>query len=316
MKYGLLLFLMWMTPMCAQTPQRVKSLRIQVLSTMLADQAGYGEWGFAALVEADGHRILFDTGAHPDTVLNNARALRVDLTNVTDVILSHNHLDHTAGLVTLRKAMKAQRAEALSRVHVGKGIFYSRPGPSGETNPVAQMRTEYEATGGSFIEYEKPAQLQPGVWLTGPVPRVHDERNWSMGSQQIHTPNGAAVDNIPEDLSMVFDTDSGLVVLSGCGHAGIVNTLEYARKVAGEAPVLAALGGFHLFALNDEKLNWTADRLRGFGLKNFLGAHCTGIEATYRIRERAGLSRRSCAVGAVGSTFELGKGLSPGAIAR
>jgi 7,8-dihydropterin-6-yl-methyl-4-(beta-D-ribofuranosyl)aminobenzene 5'-phosphate synthase len=117
-------------------------------------------------------------------------------------------------------------------------------------------------------------------------------------------------------MSMVFDTDSGLVVLSGCGHAGIVNTVAYAKRVTRDAPILAAVGGFHLFALNDEKLNWTADRLRAAGLKNFLGAHCTGIEATYRIRERAGLDRRSCSVAAVGATFELGKGLLPGSIAQ
>ena len=307
----ILLLIAMVLPLFAQPREKVKSLRIQVLSTMLAGQAGFGEWGFAALVEADGRRILFDTGAHPETVLNNARALRVDLSNITDVILSHNHLDHTAGLVTLRKATMAKRSDALSRVHVGKGIFLSRPTPAGEGNSVLRSRPEYEATGGKFIEHEKAVELQPGVWLTGPVPRTHDERNWGMGAT-----TAGVEDNIPEDMSMVFNTDSGLVVLSGCGHAGIVNTIAYSKQIVREAPVLAALGGFHLFALNDEKLNWTADFLKKLGLKSFLGAHCTGIEATYRIRERAGLDRRSCSVAAVGATFELGKGLSPGSLAR
>ena len=75
-----------------------------MLSTMLADTDGIGEWGFSALVVADGHRILLDTGARPETVLNNARELKVDLTNVPDVILTHNHGDHTGGLVSLRQA--------------------------------------------------------------------------------------------------------------------------------------------------------------------------------------------------------------------
>src|SRR4051812_32810909 len=79
-------------------PHRVQSLDVKVLSTMLADMDGIGEWGFSALVVADGHRILFDTGARPETVLNNARELKVDLTNVPDVILTHNHGDHTGGL--------------------------------------------------------------------------------------------------------------------------------------------------------------------------------------------------------------------------
>ena len=303
-------------PLCAQPRERVKTLRIQVLSTMLADTAGFGEWGFAALVEVDGKRILFDTGAHPETVLNNARDLRVDLSTLTDVILSHNHLDHTAGLMRLRRAMMATKPEALSRVHVGKGMFLSRPTPKGEGNAVIRMRPEYESTGGKFIEHDKPVELQPGVWLTGPVSRIHDERNFGIGQRRLQTASGLVEDNVPEDMSMVFDTDAGLVVLSGCGHAGIVNTIAHARRVVREASVLAALGGFHLFALDDEKLNWTADRLKDFGLKSFLGAHCTGIEATYRIRQRAGLDRRSCSVAAVGATFELGKGLSPGNLAR
>src|SRR6266850_6859676 len=96
-------FLILSTFAGAQNTHRVRTLRIQVLSTMLADDEGIGEWGFAALVEADGHQFLFDTGARPDTVLTNARALGVDLSGVQDVILSHNHGDHTGGLVTLRR---------------------------------------------------------------------------------------------------------------------------------------------------------------------------------------------------------------------
>src|SRR5215831_9123441 len=88
-----------------QTPRTVRSLQVKVLSTMLSGnpRAGIGEWGFAAIVEVDGRRILFDTGARPDTVLKNAKELGVDLANVKDVILSHNHADHTSGLVTLRR---------------------------------------------------------------------------------------------------------------------------------------------------------------------------------------------------------------------
>ncbi len=78
----------------------------------------------------------------------------------------------------------------------------------------------------------------------------------------------------------------------------------------------AIVGGLHLFALDDERLDWTADRLRAFGLENLLGAHCTGIEAVYRLRARAGLSRPTAVVGAVGASFELGKGIDPRDLAR
>jgi 7,8-dihydropterin-6-yl-methyl-4-(beta-D-ribofuranosyl)aminobenzene 5'-phosphate synthase len=96
----------------------------------------------------------------------------------------------------------------------------------------------------------------------------------------------------------------------------MINTVEYARKVAGGAPVLAAIGGFHLFAASDATLEWTAGRLRAAGLRHLLGAHCTGIDAVYRLRSLLALSRETAVVGAVGSTFTLGKGIDPLLLAR
>ena len=312
-----LVLLAWPLPSAtAQKQKTVQSLRVKVLSTMLTGgTVGMGEWGFAALIEVDGQQILFDTGARPETVLKNVREMGIDLANVKDVILSHNHSDHTMGLLTLRREFAKTNPTALSRVHVGKGIFWNRPSNNGEGNYVVKIKSDYEATGGTFIEYNEPKEILPGVWLTGPVPRAHAERNWS-GTGRVKAPEGLVEDTIPEDMSLVAVTDKGLVVISGCGHAGIVNTLEYARKKVQAAPIHAALGGFHLFALNDEKLDWTAGKLKEFGLKNFLGAHCTGIEAVYRLRQQTGLDRQSCVVGAVGASFDLGKGIDPTALAR
>src|SRR5579859_5728762 len=108
---------------------QIHSLKITVLSTMLVGEpSALGEWGFSALVEADGHRILLDTGAHPDTVATNARNLKVDLSGIHEVILTHDHWDHVAGLLSLRRECMKKDPAAMSIVHVGKGIFYSRPG--------------------------------------------------------------------------------------------------------------------------------------------------------------------------------------------
>jgi 7,8-dihydropterin-6-yl-methyl-4-(beta-D-ribofuranosyl)aminobenzene 5'-phosphate synthase len=286
---------------CALPAQTVKTLRIQILSTMLTADEGIGEWGFAAIVEADGHRILFDTGARPETVLNNARELKVSLSDIPDVVLSHNHGDHTGGLKTLRQ----QFPQSFTVLHAGKGITYPR-------KPRTFSLDDYT---GRVIQYDHPAQIYPGVWLTGPVPRKYPERNWS-GKGQVQTADGWQEDNLPEDMSLIFNTAQGLVLLSGCGHAGVVNTLEYARETIRKAPLYAAIGGFHLYALDDAKLEWTAGKLREFGMQNFLGAHCTGIEATLRIRQLTGLDRKTAAVGAVGAVFELGKPMDPGSIAR
>jgi len=295
-------------------PARVHALKIQILSTMLADE-GIGEWGFGAIVEVDGQRILFDTGARPTTVLQNAKELKADLAQVPQVVLSHNHSDHTGGLLTLRKDVAPRAPDALARVHVGRGLFWSRPRGDAEANLPLKTRAEYAAAGITFVEHEGPQQILPGVWLTGPVPRVHPERNWS-DTGKVRTPEGLVEDTIPEDQSLVFDTDQGLVILAGCGHAGIINTVEYARKVVRSAPIHAIVGGLHLYALDDERLNWTADQLKANGLANLVGAHCTGIEAVYRIRQRAGLDRKTAVVGSVGSSFVLGQGIDPRDLAR
>ena len=295
-------------------PARVQNLKITILSTMLADK-GLGEWGFAALVEADGRRWLFDTGARPDTVLQNVSELKIDLSDVSDVILSHNHGDHTRGLLTLRREWAKKNPRALSRVHVGDGIFWPRPQASGDANYVLSIKKEYEDTGGTFAGHTVPESLAPGVWLTGPVRRQHPERNWSTRGQ-VKTPAGLVEDTIPEDMSLVFDTEQGLVLLSGCGHAGIINTIEQARRVVRAAPLHAAIGGFHLYAASEETLAWTAGKLREFGLVNLVGAHCTGIEAVYRLRQLAGLDRKSAVVGSVGASFTLAKGIDPLELAR
>jgi 7,8-dihydropterin-6-yl-methyl-4-(beta-D-ribofuranosyl)aminobenzene 5'-phosphate synthase len=299
-------------------PGRVHALKITVLSTMLADGLDqYGEWGFSALVEADGHRILFDTGKHTDVVLKNAKALDVDLSTIPEVVLSHNHGDHTGGLLTLRRAVMDKMPGSLSVAHVGEGIFYPRTSfnPGIEDNPALLLKPEYERMGGVFVVHDRPVQLYPGIWLTGPVPRKYPERNWS-GSGRVKTPSGWIEDDVPEDQAMVFDTDHGLVVLVGCGHAGIINTLDFARTIVRMAPIHAVVGGVHLFAASDETLDWTASKLGEFGLENFLGGHCTGIEPVFRFRTALHLGRAHCAVAAVGSTFDLNAGMDAGHLSR
>jgi len=296
---------------------KVHALKVTLLSTMLADGDELGEWGFAALVEADGHRLLFDTGARTDVVLKNAQTLKLDLTTVPDVVLSHWHGDHVGGFLTLRRSVRGRAAAALARTHVGAGIFQSRSGgpPGVDINPMVQIKPQYEETGGAFVVHTKPVQLFPGVWLTGPVPRKYPERNWS-GRAQIRTERGWAEDTVPDDMALVVDTEQGLVIVTGCGHAGVINLVEHARGFVRAAPLHALIGGIHLFNASDETLAWTAGKLREFGTQNFIGAHCTGIETVYRFRGDLALDRAHCVVGAVGQIFELGRGIDPRQIAR
>ena len=183
----------------------VKALKVTVLSTMLVggSREGVGEWGFAAVLEVDGRRWLVDTGARAETVMRNAAELKVDLSDITDLVITHNHDDHTGGLLTLRRELSKKNPKALSRAHVARGIFTSRLDRAGrEGNGLLPIKAEYEKVGGTFVEFGAPTRLAPGVWMTGPVPRVHPERNWS-GTGQLQTPAGPVEDNVPEDSSIV-----------------------------------------------------------------------------------------------------------------
>lgn len=309
-------FLLASTTASAQpSGHKVANLEIKILSTMLADE-GFGEWGFAALVEVDGRRILFDTGANEDTVQRNLKVMGLDLSDVEMVILSHNHADHTTGLLTLRRQFAAKTPRALSKVYAGTGILWPRITPSGQFDDrVARIKRDFEATGGSFIDVAKPIEILPGVWLTGPVPRIHPERNWSNVGK-VRTAAGDVEDTVPEDMTLVFQTDKGLVYLFGCGHAGVINTLAHARMTIDPSPVKAVIGGLHLFAASDQHLAWTAAQLKSFGVQQLVGAHCTGIESVYRIRDLVGLTRDTCMVGAVGASYSLTKGITAGRIAK
>lgn len=295
---------------------RAKNVRITILSTMLAD-SGIGEWGFAALVEVDGNRVLFDTGARPETVLQNAKELNIDLSLVTDVVLSHFHDDHAGGLITLRKAMMLKNPAALSRVHVGSGIFdprYSKDGTE-DLNPMRLIRKQFEATGGVFAVHPDAGQILPAVFLTGPVERRYDEQNWSK-EYWVAGADGHVEDTIKEDMSMVINAGDGMIVITGCAHAGIANILAKAQQLFPDTKVHAVVGGLHLFAADEKKLEWTAKKMSEAGVQYLLAAHCTGLEATYRLRALLDLRRETAVVAAVGSSYSNLTGIDPLDLAR
>lgn len=300
-------------------------VKITVLSTMITHvgpgsiphqrEATHGEWGFSALVEVDGKRILFDTGRTPGLVLDNARILGIDLSDIEDVVLSHFHHDHTGGLMDMRKELMKKNPKALSRLHVNKGFFYPRRLANGVIWVPRFTREEYEQTGGEVIIYETETELLPSVWLSGPVARTTTEKNRRL-DVEMKMGDAWIEDIVPDSLSMFFKTEEGTIVLSGCGHAGIVNITREAVDVMKTPKLHAIIGGFHLVLQNEETLKWTADELSKGSPEYFIGAHCTGIEATFIMRSHLGLSRANMVNGAVGSVFTYGDGIYTPAIAR
>ncbi len=291
---------------------------VTILSPNLANGDAVGEWGLSALVEVDGACVLFDAGRHPDTVLRNAAALNVDLSCVTDVVLSHFYADHTTGVLPLVEALRPNNPEAIRRVHVAEGFFeprrMPRSGGDDERNQMIALRPDYEAAGVEFIVHAGSAEIAPAVWLTGPVPRLHAEGNYPRAIKVER--EGAWVDDyVPDSQGITVVTPEGHIVLLGCGHSGAVNMLTHIQSAIDDRPIQALMGGLHLFNASDETLGWTADQLREIGVQHLMAGHCTGIEPMFRLRVGLNLTRRTAVVGAVGSQFVLGEGIRPTVIA-
>jgi 7,8-dihydropterin-6-yl-methyl-4-(beta-D-ribofuranosyl)aminobenzene 5'-phosphate synthase len=303
---NLFLTLFITTSFCFGQSNLVNDFKITILSTMLSD-THIGEWGFSALVEVDGEKILFDTGSRPNTVFQNAIELNIDLSNIKNVYLSHNHKDHTGGLLFL----KTKYPNSFVNAHVGEGIFYSRPNKNGGDHYLLKNKNDLIQKGVKFIFHKQPNQIIPKVWTTGQIPREYDEKNWSQLGKLIDQNGNIQEDIIPEDQSLFFDTKKGIVLISGCGHAGIINTLEYVSKIFPNRPIYKILGGFHLLKLDAEKLKWTADKMKSYGVDYFVGAHCTGINSTYMLREFLDSTKNRVLIGSVG-TYITPNGIIPG----
>lgn len=291
---------------------------VTILSSNLANGATVGEWGLSALVEVDDKCILFDAGRYPDTVIRNIAVLQVDLSCVSDVVLSHFHFDHTTGLLPLIKLLREKNPDAMRRVHVAQGFFLPRriPHASGdaERNQMIALRAEFDQLGVEFIVHTKASEIAPAVWVSGPIERRYPEKNYPSTIKIQHDSEWVE-DHVPESQALSIVTERGHIVLLGCGHSGVGNALAHVREKIAMAPIHSLMGGLHLYAASDEVLGWTAALLRDIGIEHLMAGHCTGIEPLLRLRVGLNLNRRTAVVGAVGSKFVYGEGIKPTVIA-
>jgi len=255
--------------------------------TILVDnQAGPGllsEHGFSAWIEVGGQRLLFDTGQGA-AIAGNADRLGIDLRATDTVVLSHGHYDHTGGL-----PLVIERAPS---VHL-----YAHPaavGPrfavrEGSAKPIAipeAARGAIESLRERAHWVTQPLVLASNVGLTGPVPRLTDYED--TGGPFFTDASGAHPDPIADDLSLWLRTKRGLVLVAGCSHAGVINTLHHAKKLSGQAKLLAIIGGFHLVDASESRIERTIDALMALDPELVIPCHCTGAAAVDQLRRRLG----------------------------
>ena len=303
----------------AKTTQAAESVEVTILSSNLADGSTVGEWGFSALAKVDGQCVLFDAGNYADTVLRNVKVLDVDLSCVTDIVLSHWHPDHMGGLVTLFEDTRAKNPNAMKRIHVAEGFFRSRRSVSrsgdAERNRMIDVRKQLESEGVEFRIYSEPTEILPSIWITGPIERTHAEKTYGT-SVDVKIDGEWVVDYVPDSQGLTIVTPKGPIVLLGCGHSGSVNLLEQVQRDIQDHSIHALMGGLHLYSATDETLDWTANKLSDIGVQNLMAGHCTGIEPMFRLRQGLNLNRETAVIGAVGSRFVLGEGIHPTDIAK
>ena len=238
-----------------------------------------GEHGFAALIEpSDGAPLLFDTGQGL-TLLHNARRMNKDLSLVEKVVISHGHYDHTGGLKPLLEEYGARQVLG----HPGMFRSRYRIKDSGESYLISctSSRDELEAAGASFDVSKEFRAIAPGMYLTGEIPRVTD---FETGDQGLYFDGtGQERDTTPDDQSLVLETVKGLVLILGCCHAGLVNTVEHVASMTGRRDIYAVIGGTHLGFCNQEQREKTITVLRTLGVEKLAASHCTGFAAAARL---------------------------------
>jgi 7,8-dihydropterin-6-yl-methyl-4-(beta-D-ribofuranosyl)aminobenzene 5'-phosphate synthase len=272
-------------------------------------EALIAEHGFSVLVTVRSgdteHRLLFDAGTSPDGVTENMRRLGVDPGSIEAVVLSHGHFDHTAGLDGLIRVLGRANMPLVLHPHAWRKRRMVLPGREPMEMPTPSRRALAEG-GFEILEMPRPSYLFGGcVLVTGEVGRV-------TGYEPGFPPQQAWLDGqwrpdqlVLDDQAVVINVkDKGLVVLTGCGHAGIVNICRHARALTGEAaPLYAALGGFHLNGpLIEPLIPRVLDDLAALDPRVLVPAHCTGWRAQHAMARRFG---EAFVPNSVGTRFTL-----------
>lgn len=238
-----------------------------------------GEHGFSVLIEpSDVAPLLFDTGQGL-TLLHNAGRMNKDLSKVQKVVISHGHYDHAGGLMPLLRAFGPLE------VYGHQGIFNPRyrVKDTGESYPIGMphSREELAAAGATFELSKNFREVAPGIHLTGEVPRV---TGFETGDQGLYCDcSGRESDNTPDDQSLVVEAEKGLVLILGCCHAGLVNTLEHVARVTSRRDIYAVIGGTHLGFCDQNQIDKTIEAVRMMGIKKLAAGHCTGFAASARL---------------------------------
>jgi 7,8-dihydropterin-6-yl-methyl-4-(beta-D-ribofuranosyl)aminobenzene 5'-phosphate synthase len=249
--------------------------------TVLADNTASGpgllaEHGIAFWVEIDRYRVLFDTGQGL-VLATNAHNLGLPIHQADAIVLSHGHYDHTGGLAEALKTNRRVRAYAHPAAFAPK---YARKadGFAREIGIPHAAERAVRALDNRLVYTDRPTPVVDRLTVTGQVPRLTDFED--VGGPFFLDRACERRDPLEDDQSVFVETAEGTVVLLGCAHSGVINTLRYIRQLTANRPIRALVGGMHLVAASPERIARTIEELRRLGVQQLASGHCTGMPAT------------------------------------
>jgi len=253
-------------------------LRITTLNENTAGRGGFlAEWGLSILIETADAKVLFDTGAGI-AVSHNADVIGIDLGMVDRIVLSHSHADHTGGLREVLRRIRKNEVEVIAHPDIWATKYRCSEGKEDAFRGMPFQRKELESFGARFNLTREPVKMGASVMTSGEVPMVTDFEK--LASSWLIEKNGKLVaDELRDDQAVFVITEKGLVVVSGCAHRGIINTLYHAQQVSGIKEIYAVIGGSHLVDASRERIQSTVSVLKELGVEKIGLCHCTGFAA-------------------------------------
>ena len=272
-------------------------IRLKIIIDNLVFSPGLkAEHGFCMFIETPENRIIFDTG-QSSLLVENSLKMGIDLGETTMVVISHGHYDHTGGLLSLLE-------------YIGKDIeVYAHPGIfdrkySGRDKEkikyigIPEEKALYQKLGAKFVFVDKPFQIEKNIFISGQIPRLSGFED--VGGAFVRKIGDNFVkDDILDDISFIINTGGGNILITGCSHSGLLNTIDNAQNITGLNEFKLICGGFHLANKGN---GYVMDLIKHLEEKEFEAiapAHCTGTDATCLIKNNFGQKVLECSTGRV-----------------
>ncbi len=264
------------------------SLHITTLSENTAAMGDFlGEWGLSVLIETENMALLLDTGTSISAV-HNADILGIDLSHIGKIVLSHGHYDHTGGLREVLSRMRKE-VEIIAHPDIWQAKYSRRKGKPDRYIGIPFQREELESSGARFKLTKEPVKITENIWTTGEVPMVTEYETIDTGLF-IKQNSEFLPDQVMDDQAVIVKAEGGLVIVLGCAHRGMINTIYHAREITGVKEVQPVIGGSHLIGAPEERLYQSIAALRDLGVQKMGLCHCTDLPAISVLAQEFGES--------------------------